>query len=172
MELEIIDNVNKPSHYQGRYGMESIDALRNFMTPEQLKGFYLGNALKYQLRFQKKNGLEDLKKARKNLDWLIEEFEVEKMKSKKIGIIIGALFVIIASPFVVQFGWNEIVTTIVPVGKISVWQALGLDALLSFIFPFVSSKKESYEDYSRSVTSSISKIVTCALLIWIASLFI
>ena len=42
MNPEIIDNVNKPSHYQGRYGMESIDALRNFMTPEQLKGFYLG----------------------------------------------------------------------------------------------------------------------------------
>lgn len=33
------DNINKPSHYQGRYGMESIDALRNFMTPEQLKVF-------------------------------------------------------------------------------------------------------------------------------------
>ena len=57
---------------------DTDDALRNFMTPEQLKGFYLGNALKYQLRFQKKNGLEDLKKARKNLEWLIEEFEVEK----------------------------------------------------------------------------------------------
>ncbi|HEM3893430.1 TPA: DUF3310 domain-containing protein [Streptococcus suis] len=69
------DNVNSPSHYQGNYGMESIDVLRNFMTPEQLKGFYLGNALKYQLRYQKKNGLEDLKKARKNLDWLIEEEE-------------------------------------------------------------------------------------------------
>lgn len=69
MNPEIIDNVNKPSHYQGRYGMESIDALRNFMTPEQLKGFYL--------RHQKKNGLEDLKKARKNLDWLIEEMEHE-----------------------------------------------------------------------------------------------
>lgn len=27
MNPEIIDNVNKPSHYQGRYGMESIDAL-------------------------------------------------------------------------------------------------------------------------------------------------
>ena len=77
MYPEIIDNINKPSHYQGRFGMESIDALRNFMTPEQLKGFYLGNALKYQLRFQKKNGLEDLKKARKNLDWLIEEMEHE-----------------------------------------------------------------------------------------------
>lgn len=77
MNPEIIDNINKPSHYQGRFGMESIDVLRNFMTPEQLKGFYLGNALKYQLRFQKKNGLEDLKKARKNLDWLIEEMENE-----------------------------------------------------------------------------------------------
>lgn len=75
---ELHDSVNNPSHYQGRYGMQSIDALRNFMTPEQLKGFYLGNALKYQLRFQKKNGLEDLKKARKNLEWLIEELEVEK----------------------------------------------------------------------------------------------
>ena len=69
------DNVNNPSHYQGNYGMESIDVLRNFMTPEQLKGFHLGNALKYQLRYQKKNGLEDLRKARKNLDWLIEEEE-------------------------------------------------------------------------------------------------
>jgi hypothetical protein len=72
---ELHDSVNNPKHYQGRYGMQSIDALRNFMTSEQLKGFYLGNALKYQLRFQKKNGLEDLKKARKNLDWLIEEVE-------------------------------------------------------------------------------------------------
>ena len=47
------------------------------MTPEQLKGFFLGNSLKYLLRHQKKNGLEDLKKARKNLDWLIEEMEYE-----------------------------------------------------------------------------------------------
>lgn len=77
MNPEMTDNINKPSHYQGRYGMESIDTLRNFMTPEQLKGFYLGNALKYQLRFQKKNGLEDLKKTRKNLDCLIEEMEHE-----------------------------------------------------------------------------------------------
>ena len=69
--------INKPSHYQGRYGMESIDALRNFMTDEQMTGFYLGNSLKYILRHQKKNGLEDLKKGRKNLDWLIEEMENE-----------------------------------------------------------------------------------------------
>ncbi|RSI51554.1 DUF3310 domain-containing protein [Streptococcus sanguinis] len=44
---------------------------------ENLKGDLnkWGNAMKYLLRFQKKNGLEDLKKARKNLDWLIDEME-------------------------------------------------------------------------------------------------
>ncbi|CIO73161.1 phage protein [Streptococcus pneumoniae] len=36
------DNINNPSHYQGRYGMKSIDTLRNFMTDEQLKGFLWG----------------------------------------------------------------------------------------------------------------------------------
>jgi hypothetical protein len=91
---------------------------------------------------------------------------------KKLGIILGAVFVIVASPFVVKYGWNEIITSIVPVDKITVWQALGMDALLSFIFPVLSSKKESYEDYSYSVKSGISKIITCSFLIWLASLFI
>ncbi|MGT2771140.1 DUF3310 domain-containing protein [Streptococcus intermedius] len=66
------DTINKPSHYQGAQGLEAIDVIRNFaggLTAEQ--GFYWGNAIKYMLRFQKKNGVEDLKKARKNLDWLI-----------------------------------------------------------------------------------------------------
>lgn len=40
---------------------------------------------------------------------------------KKLGIILGTVFVIVVSPFVVQYGWNEIITTIVPVGKITVW---------------------------------------------------
>lgn len=93
-------------------------------------------------------------------------------KMKRLEIIIGAVFVIVVSPFVVQYGWNEIITTIVPVGKITVWQALGMDALLSFIWPVLSSKKESEEDYSYAVKSSISKIITCAFLIWLASLFI
>ncbi len=40
-----------------------------------VESFYWGNAIKHMLKFQHKNGLEDLKKARKNLDWLIEEKE-------------------------------------------------------------------------------------------------
>lgn len=91
---------------------------------------------------------------------------------KKLGVILGAVFVIVVSPIVVQYGWNEIITTIVPVGKITVWQALGMDALLTFIWPVLSSKKESYEEYSNSVISNISKIITCVFLIWLASLFI
>lgn len=70
------DIINKPSHYQGEFGLKAIDVVRNFAGDlTAVQGFYWGNAMKYLLRFQKKNGLEDLKKARKNLDWLIDEME-------------------------------------------------------------------------------------------------
>lgn len=91
---------------------------------------------------------------------------------KKLGIILGFVFVIVVSPFVVQYGWNEIITTLVPVGRITVWQAFGMDMLLSFIFPVSPSKKVSEEDFLYSIKSGISKIITCAFFIWLASLFI
>lgn len=70
------DKVNNPNHYKGKFGLEAIDVVRNFAgNLTAVQGFYWGNAIKYLLRFQGKNGLEDLKKARKNLDWLIEEME-------------------------------------------------------------------------------------------------
>lgn len=72
------DKVNNPSHYQGAFGLEAIEVVRNFAgNLTAVQGFYWGNAIKYLLRFQSKNGLEDLKKARKNLDWLIEGMEKE-----------------------------------------------------------------------------------------------
>ena len=91
---------------------------------------------------------------------------------KKLGIVLGSVFVIVVSPFVVQYGWNEIITTIVPVGRITVWQAFGIDMLLSFIFPVSPSKKVSEEEFLYSIKSGISKIITCAFFIWLASLFI
>lgn len=91
---------------------------------------------------------------------------------KKLGIILGFVFVIVTSPFVVQYGWNEIITTIVPVSRITVWQAFGMDMLLSFIFPVSSSKKVSEEEFLYSIKSGISKIITCAVFIWLASLFL
>lgn len=76
MKPEQIDNINKPSHYISESGIEVLDVIDAFKAcPEYKASFFWGNVVKYVLRFQKKNGLEDLKKARKNLDWLIEELE-------------------------------------------------------------------------------------------------
>lgn len=71
------DAVTNPKHYQGIHGLEAIEVHKNFLTEEELRGYYKGNALKYLLRERKKNGLEDLKKARQHLDWLIGMEEVE-----------------------------------------------------------------------------------------------
>ena len=84
MKPEKIDNVNKPSHYQGSKGLEGIEVIDNFIGNLSGKSAWCwGNVIKYLLRFQKKNGLEDLKKARKNLDWLIEEIEHGQEQSRK-----------------------------------------------------------------------------------------
>lgn len=70
------DVIKKPNHYQGKNGLEAVDVIKNFgANPDYEEGFYWGNAIKYMLRFHKKNGVEDLKKARQNLDWLIETRE-------------------------------------------------------------------------------------------------
>ena len=72
LDGEVFDKVTNPKHYKGSYGLEVIEVHKNFLTDEELRGYYKGNTLKYLLRERKKNGLEDLKKARKHLDWLIE----------------------------------------------------------------------------------------------------
>ena len=69
---EIFNKVANPKHYKGINGLEAIEVHKNFLTEEELRDYYKGNTLKYLLRERKKNGLEDLKKARKHLDWLIE----------------------------------------------------------------------------------------------------
>ena len=80
-EFNVVDKINNPSHYKGKFGLEAIEIVKNFVFGlEGVEGFYWGNTIKYLLRFQKKNGLEDLKKASKNLDWLIEEIEHEQTR--------------------------------------------------------------------------------------------
>lgn len=76
--------VNKPKHYIGVNGMEVEEVLQNFLP--KYKDPYIshrvGSAIEYQLRAPEKNGLEDLKKARKNLDQAIEYAERKKIESK------------------------------------------------------------------------------------------
>nr|DAK09711.1 MAG TPA: nucelotide kinase [Caudoviricetes sp.] len=76
MNPEQIDNVNKPSHYIGTYGLEVNDVTRNFIKGKaEMEAHRWCTTVEYLLRYKEKNGIEDLKKARKNLDWLIEELE-------------------------------------------------------------------------------------------------
>ena len=66
------DNVTKPKHYQCSKGLEVIETHKNFLAEEVLRSYHKGSILKYLLHEREKNGLEDLKKARQHLDWLIE----------------------------------------------------------------------------------------------------
>lgn len=62
----ISDKINNPNHYQGAFGLEAIEVVRNFAGDlTAVEGFYWGNAIKYMLRFQKKNGLDNFVKLTK-----------------------------------------------------------------------------------------------------------
>lgn len=56
------DNVNHPAHYEtGKF--ECIEVMIETQGVEAVKHFCLCNAFKYLYRAERKNGLEDIKKA-------------------------------------------------------------------------------------------------------------
>ena len=59
--------------------IEPIEYVGLTFTPEEVKGFLKGNIIKYVSRAAHKNGLEDYKKARVYIDWLIEYTETGKV---------------------------------------------------------------------------------------------
>ena len=63
----------RPDYYKGTDGKDLFARFESgLLTKEQVQGFYVGNVMKYITRYQGKNGIEDLKKARTYLDRLIE----------------------------------------------------------------------------------------------------
>lgn len=66
-----ISNVDHPGHYD-RGGFECINIIQATLGSDLFLGYLWGNVLKYLFRWRDKNGVEDLKKARKYLDWMIE----------------------------------------------------------------------------------------------------
>ena len=70
---EIKNHVNgsTPDYYKGK-SMQVFDVLDEFLTVEQNQGFFIGNIIKYVVRFRGKNGKDDLLKARSYIDKLIE----------------------------------------------------------------------------------------------------
>lgn len=67
------EQVDHPDHYTTG-GIEAIDYLRAKLTPEEFRGFLLGNCLKYLSRAGRKGDRAvDLEKAAWYLDRLIAE---------------------------------------------------------------------------------------------------
>lgn len=69
-----MEKVNHPNHYQGK--IEVIDYIEEYSKnyPEALI-FDFGNVIKYVSRAPRKNGKEDLEKARWYLDRMIEKWD-------------------------------------------------------------------------------------------------
>jgi len=60
-----MEYVNHPEHYKLKNNKEVIDVLAETLTAEELRGFVLGNAIKYITRSAYKGKeLEDLEKAK------------------------------------------------------------------------------------------------------------
>ena len=75
------DNVNCPKHYC-KGGVENIDFVKAAVS--NLSGFEavcVANIIKYMWRYKEKNGLEDVMKAGKYLEWLQEEVEKNANKA-------------------------------------------------------------------------------------------
>lgn len=72
------DNVNEPAHYKAG-GFEAIDVLEAFFPDDPL-GWQVG---KYMLRYKKKGGLEDLRKAEVYLKRLIQRVEAVELDDPK-----------------------------------------------------------------------------------------
>lgn len=70
------DIINKPSHYHSN-GIDVIGFAEAQFSKEEQKGFHRINAIKYITRYDRKNGVEDLNKAKFYIDKLIEMEESE-----------------------------------------------------------------------------------------------
>ena len=75
MDGNVPDMVNHPQHYtQG--GIECIDALKAATVGKRgIEAVCVANVIKYLWRYEEKNGIEDVKKARWYIDKLIRELE-------------------------------------------------------------------------------------------------
>ena len=65
------DKIN-PDHYHphGIISHEPIETMKYMMSTDAYRGYLVGNILKYVCRYDKKNGVEDLEKAKKYIEFL------------------------------------------------------------------------------------------------------
>ncbi|WP_222123333.1 DUF3310 domain-containing protein [Staphylococcus haemolyticus] len=70
------DMVNEPPHYQfGKFSARVVIELVGKTYKSASVFYHVGNALKYLMRAPRKNGLQDLKKAKQSVEFAIECWE-------------------------------------------------------------------------------------------------
>lgn len=70
-----------PSYYT-KGGIELLHFWKAKLSFEEFKGFCKGNIIKYLIRADDKNGLEDYLKAQDYLNFLVGAYKEEKIKSE------------------------------------------------------------------------------------------
>lgn len=79
------DLVNHPTHYEYA-GFQVIDIIEAVLPSDWAKGFLLGNVIKYLLRCFRKNGSENLHKAKWYLDRLCSQLDKEDIDTGANGL--------------------------------------------------------------------------------------
>ena len=73
------DNVNHPSYYEtGKF--ECIEVMQEVFGTEAVQNFCVCNAFKYLYRHRRKNGKEDIEKARWYINKYLELEEKDELK--------------------------------------------------------------------------------------------
>ena len=72
------DPINHPKHYTNSGAVCSCGKPIECIDAVESMSFVEGNIIKYVWRHKDKNGVEDLKKARWYIDWLIRKYNVER----------------------------------------------------------------------------------------------
>jgi len=75
-------DVSRQSHYASQ-SIQPIEYMMAVMTPEQFVGYLWGNVIKYDSRWGKKNGVEDLNKSEVYRNWLVEFLNTGKITVNK-----------------------------------------------------------------------------------------
>lgn len=92
MEEQKKDVISHPDHYKlNGLDIEVRDVIKSVLGTIGFIGFYEGNIIKYILRANKKNGLEDYKKAQQYLDWLIEELDEDPYWDRQLSFLKDAV---------------------------------------------------------------------------------
>ena len=75
MDENVPDMVNHPQHYT-QCGIECIDALKAATVGKRgIEAVCVANVIKYLWRYEEKNGIEDIRKAKWYIERLLKELE-------------------------------------------------------------------------------------------------